>query len=246
QLLELLGLEVGGQDGVGGGDEAALRVPGPGAGVAVDAAGPALDLDEEEPHWGEQEQIDLVDAAVEGDELEVGPGPVGLVVGPAVADEVEGVPLPGIPRLRDGDPVLLAVAHATASPVIRVVCHSGDVETLAERGGGGKDGSRGERAISSALTQSYLNTSSSMVTTWRTPLSWNHLTRLKSPPSTRAFIESCPSTWAFIRAPSAGGRPERSMSRPSGAPLCRLMPGNNRVVARARSPWNETGQYPTR
>ena len=60
----------------------------------VDPARAALDLDQEEALGVNSEQVDLVDAAVVGDELEVGPGPVRLVVGKRLADEVEGVPLP--------------------------------------------------------------------------------------------------------------------------------------------------------
>src|SRR2546423_316846 len=78
------------------------------------AAGPALDLDQEKAHWAQHQEVNLVDAAVEGDKLEVGPGPVRLVVGEAVADEVEGVPLPGVSRFGDGDPALPRVAHGTA------------------------------------------------------------------------------------------------------------------------------------
>ena len=74
---EGLGLAVGQQDGVVVRGPPALPVgPGPGAGVPLDPARPALDLDQPEALLGQDQQIDLVDGPVGGLELEVGPGAV--------------------------------------------------------------------------------------------------------------------------------------------------------------------------
>ena len=83
----------------------------------VDQPGPALDLDQEEAPRGEDEQVDLVDAAVVGDELEVRPGAVRLVVGQPLADELEGLLLPGELGAGDFLPALGGEAH------LSVLCH---------------------------------------------------------------------------------------------------------------------------
>src|SRR5487761_1301565 len=93
---ELFGLQVGGDERVIDGRELAIGFPGPRSGVSKEAAGAALDLDEEQSLWREGQQIDFVDAAVFGDELEVRPGAIGLVGGETQADEVQGIPFPGI------------------------------------------------------------------------------------------------------------------------------------------------------
>ena len=105
QVGELFGFEVGELERVVGGCKPAVGLPRPGAGIAADPARPALDLDEKESVGGEDEQIDLVDRAVDGDELEERPGPVGLVLGKSLADEVERVTLPRVGRLGEARPV---------------------------------------------------------------------------------------------------------------------------------------------
>src|SRR6266705_2128935 len=55
--------------------------------------GPGLDLDQEEAPAADDEEIYFVDGAVLGDELDIGPGPVGLEIGQARSDEREGVAL---------------------------------------------------------------------------------------------------------------------------------------------------------
>ena len=105
QVGELLGLQVGQLQRVVGGGKPAVGLPCPGAGVAGNAAWPALDLDEKEAVASVNEQIDLVDRAVESDELEERPGPVGLVLRKSLADEVERVTLPRVGRLGEARPV---------------------------------------------------------------------------------------------------------------------------------------------
>ena len=105
ELGELLSLEVDELEGIVGGAEPAVGFPGPGAGVAGDAAGAALDLDQKEAERSVDEEIDLVDRAIEGEKLKQRPGPPGLVAGKALADEIEGVALPGIGRLGEARPV---------------------------------------------------------------------------------------------------------------------------------------------
>ena len=105
EVGELLGFEVDELEGIVGGAEAAVGFPRPGAGVAGDAAGAALDLDEEEAEGGVDEEIDLVDRPIEGEKFKQRPGPPGLMAGKSLADEIEGVALPGIGRLGEARPV---------------------------------------------------------------------------------------------------------------------------------------------
>ena len=105
EVGELLGFEVDELERIVGGAEPAVGFPGPGAGVAGDAAGAALDLDEEEAEGGVDEEIDLVDRAIEGEKFKQRPGPPGLMAGKSLADEIEGVALPGIGRLGEARPV---------------------------------------------------------------------------------------------------------------------------------------------
>jgi hypothetical protein len=72
----------------------ARRRASPRPGVAAQLARPALYLDEEDALGADDESVDLTDRAVE-QELEVGPGSVGLVVGKAALEEGERVALPG-------------------------------------------------------------------------------------------------------------------------------------------------------
>ena len=80
---------------------APVAAPRPRALVALHDARAALDLDEVEALRREGEQVDLVDRPVVGDELEVRPRPVRLVVGQPVAHERQRVPLPGERRVGD-------------------------------------------------------------------------------------------------------------------------------------------------
>jgi hypothetical protein len=65
---------------------------------------PAFDLDQVEPARRQHHEIDFVDAPLVRDELEVCPGVVGLLVGEALADEVQRVLLPGEGGLGDRVP----------------------------------------------------------------------------------------------------------------------------------------------
>ena len=69
--------------------------------VALHDSGPALDLDEIEALRSQDEQIDLVDRPVVGNELEVRPRAVGVVIVQPVAHERERVPLPRELGVRD-------------------------------------------------------------------------------------------------------------------------------------------------
>lgn len=77
---ETLRLAVGEAQRVIDGGAAAVGVPGPAVGVALNHAGTALDLDEEEALGREHEDVDLVDPALVVDELEVRPRAPGLVL----------------------------------------------------------------------------------------------------------------------------------------------------------------------
>jgi hypothetical protein len=88
KALQLLSLEIRKKDRIVDGGAAALVLPGPGAGIAEEPAGVALDLDQEEAAGRKNEQIDLVDRAVEGEKREVRPGPIGLVQWKTIADEL--------------------------------------------------------------------------------------------------------------------------------------------------------------
>jgi hypothetical protein len=59
--------------------------------VAEEGARVRLDLDEEDTGGGDGEEVDLVDGAVVGDELDVGPRPVGLVTREPLAHERQGL-----------------------------------------------------------------------------------------------------------------------------------------------------------
>ena len=64
--------------------------------IAGDGARPALDLDQIDLVERDDEQIDFVDAAVFGDELEVRPRPERLTVREAGLEIIEGLALPGV------------------------------------------------------------------------------------------------------------------------------------------------------
>lgn len=80
--------------------------PGPRVDVAVEDARPALDLDQEEPHRGQNQRVDLIDRAVVGHELEVRPRHVGLVVGKSRPQVFQRLRLPSRLGGRDGFPAL--------------------------------------------------------------------------------------------------------------------------------------------
>jgi hypothetical protein len=67
----------------------------PALAVTGQHARPRLDLDKEETAGCDGQQVDLVDRAVLGDELDVSPSPVGLVVGKARSNERERFALVG-------------------------------------------------------------------------------------------------------------------------------------------------------
>ena len=104
QRRELLGLQVGGDEWIVDCDRPSIRDPGPGAGVTCQSARTTLDLDEEEPLRRKGEQVDFIDAAVVGDELEVRPRPVWLMCWKPRAHELQSFPLPGVLRLGDRRP----------------------------------------------------------------------------------------------------------------------------------------------
>ena len=106
ERTEFLRLRVGQDQWIVGGDQPAICLPRPRAGVTKETAWATLDLDQEEPLGREDQQIDFVDAPIVGDELEVGPGTVRLMCWKLAAHEIERIPLPGITRFGGGNPVL--------------------------------------------------------------------------------------------------------------------------------------------
>ena len=81
-------------------------LPGPGTGVAPKDARLALDLNEEESHRCQYQQINLVDAAIVGDEFEIRPGTVWLPIGEQLPDIFQGLPLPRETRFGDSVPMI--------------------------------------------------------------------------------------------------------------------------------------------
>ena len=109
---ETLRLAVGEAQRVIDGGAAAVGVPGPAVGVALNRTGTALDLDEDEALGREDEDVDLVDPALVVDELEVRPRAPGLVVRQMLAQELERLALPLERRLRDRRPSRRFHGHA--------------------------------------------------------------------------------------------------------------------------------------
>lgn len=105
ERLQLLGLPVRRQDWIVVGEQLPVVLPDPGSGVAPNDAGAALDLDQEEADWGQEQEIHLVDAAIISDELGIRPGPVRLPIREPRADEHQGIPLSGELRLCDCVPI---------------------------------------------------------------------------------------------------------------------------------------------
>ena len=105
QGAELLGFQVGREQRVIDRRELAVHLPGPRSRVSEQPAAAALDLDEEQALRREYQKIDLVDAAIVGDELEVRPGAVGLMGGEMQTHKVQGIPFPGILALSECVPV---------------------------------------------------------------------------------------------------------------------------------------------
>ena len=67
------------------------------------------------PAGAEDEEVDLQRPALVGDELEVGPGPVGIGVGQVIADVGKPRPLVGVARRGDLDPAVGVSAHGVAA-----------------------------------------------------------------------------------------------------------------------------------
>ncbi len=79
--------------------------PRPGPSVARDPPGAALELDEEQAHLRQDQEVNLVDGAGVRDELEVGPGAEGFLVGEPLSDEVQAPALVLVARMGDRLPV---------------------------------------------------------------------------------------------------------------------------------------------
>ena len=94
--------------------QAPVVPPRPRTLVALHGAGAALDLDEVEALRREDEEVDLVDRPVVGDELEVRPRAVRVVIGQPVAHERERLPLPGELGIRDRLPARRGCFHGVA------------------------------------------------------------------------------------------------------------------------------------
>ena len=94
--------------------QASVVPPRPRALVALHGVGAAPNLDEVEALGREDEQVDLVDRPVVGDELEVRPRAVRVVIGQPLAHEREGLALPGELGIRDRLPARRGCFHGVA------------------------------------------------------------------------------------------------------------------------------------
>jgi len=83
----------------------AFVFPDPVVGIAGDSAGFALDLDQKDALGAGNEGVDLVDRAVVGDELKIGPGDVIVLGRKACANEIQGFLFPGEARRRNDFPM---------------------------------------------------------------------------------------------------------------------------------------------
>ncbi|MDQ3431705.1 MAG: hypothetical protein M3467_05715 [Actinomycetota bacterium] len=112
QAAQPLGLAVGQQQRVL--DRAVVVHPR--RAVAGDPAAPVLELDQVQAVARQHEEIDLIGRAVVADELQVGPGPVGVRVGDEVADGEEAGAL--VRELRWGDfyPAGTVRSHVLLAP----------------------------------------------------------------------------------------------------------------------------------
>jgi hypothetical protein len=101
---ETLRLAVGEAQRVIDGGAAAVGVPGPAVGIALNRTGTAFDLDEDEALGREHEDVDLVDPALVVNQLEVRPRAPRLVLRQMLAQELERFALPLERGLRDRRP----------------------------------------------------------------------------------------------------------------------------------------------
>ena len=115
ERLETLRLPVGGEQRVLVEPWPPVALLDPVALIAVHDARPALDLDQVQPGRADHEQVDLVDRAVRGDELEERVATVGVVLGQPLADVVERLPLPGVLGAPDLLPVLVVRLHVNGT-----------------------------------------------------------------------------------------------------------------------------------
>ena len=131
---ELLRFPVREQEGVVDQELGAVLLAAPGVGVPRDRAAPTLDLDQIDLVDRYHEQVDLVDAAVVGDELEVRPRAERLAVGEAGLDVVEGLALPGELRGSDLEPAggfhCRSIASSGKTKASRRVCPSPALGTV--------------------------------------------------------------------------------------------------------------------
>ena len=112
QAGQALGLAVGQDQRVVGGQDTAVGGPGPGVDIAGQRAGPALDLDHEQPGARQHQRVHLADLALVVDELEVGPDVPRVAVGQVGAQPVQRLALPREVRCGDDVPAGGAERHA--------------------------------------------------------------------------------------------------------------------------------------
>ena len=98
---------------------AAGRAHQPAVLVAADVAGPVLDLDQVDAVAGDHQRVDFIDAAVFGDELEVGPGAKRRGFGQVLTQQVQGLLLMRIVGWVDGVPAAGLGGHVLASWLLR-------------------------------------------------------------------------------------------------------------------------------
>jgi len=105
QRSQLLGFEVGESVRIINSCQFAVRFPSPTPGITPKSTGSALDLDQEEPLWRKDEQIDFVNTSVVRDEFKIGPHPIRLMRRELGAHEFESFSFPREARLGDRRPI---------------------------------------------------------------------------------------------------------------------------------------------
>ena len=98
------GLAIGEQDRTVLTDCPALVLASPRSSITRNTTGPALDFDQPESLFGQDQKIDLVDRTLVGLEFEIGPRPVRVVIGQSGADKIETAPFPLVLGRRDDVP----------------------------------------------------------------------------------------------------------------------------------------------
>ena len=111
QRSQLLRFGVSEVIGVIDGLQGPVGLPSPSSGIAPQPPRPTLDLDQEKALAREDQQIDLVDAAVIGDELKVGPRAKRLASRELRPHKFQSITLPGKLGFTDAEPIGACCCH---------------------------------------------------------------------------------------------------------------------------------------